>query len=140
MSTPPGTNRPLSIRFAWWVVVVLGLWNVGRAVALGRQVAWLSDLPLVPDPRLRMIMALIWGALFLTAAVALRRGRLWSRWLVPLLIAAYGVYEFGMIALYASDPPALLSILLYVALSVLVGWLFWHPVTEAYYESRNMRR
>ncbi|MFO7663307.1 MAG: hypothetical protein R6X18_12045 [Chloroflexota bacterium] len=140
MSTPPGTNRPLGIRFAQWVTVILGLWNMGRVAALGRQVDWLSDLSLVPDPRLRIVMAFIWMALFLMAAFALQRGYSWSRFLVPLLIAVYGVFEIGMIALYATDPPALLPVLLYIALTTLVVWFLWRPATAAYFNTQEMRR
>lgn len=134
MSEPPGFTRPPAIRFVQWSVFLLGLWNLGRAAVLWRQSDWLGELPVAPDPTIRMVMALIWAIAFLLSWLAFRMRRLNARRLIPLLIVVYGVYEIGMIALFSSEPPAPLFISLYALFSLLIGWVLWRPATKTYFD------
>ncbi len=122
MNTPLSSKRPLSTRLVQWGVMALALWNLGRAAALWRQADWLTGLPLTPDPRWRLALALVWAASFLVGLFAIRRGISWSRWLIPFLLALYGVYELGMIMVYTPTPPALPLILAYIAF---IGFAVW---------------
>lgn len=125
MNTPPVPKRPLSTRVVQWGVLMLALWNLGRAVALWQQSRWLNDLPLTPDPRLRLALALGWAALFVTAFIAMRGRKSWSRLFIPFLLVLYGVYELGMIIVYTPTPPAFLPILIYVAFIGFAVWALW---------------
>lgn len=140
MRVPSSQTRPSVLRFIQWAVVLLGVWNLGRVVALWRQLRWLEELPLTFEPRFRLMFALIWGILFLASAVALRIGQPRSRQVLPLLIIAYGVYEIGMIAIFSLEKPALLPVLLYSLFALWIAWAMYRPTTKAYFDSIQMRR
>lgn len=140
MRAPSSLFRPAVIRFVQWAAVFLSVWNLARAAVLWRQLQWLGTLPLVPEPRFRLIMAVIWAFLFLLSAVALGLGYPRTRFFLPLLIAAYGVYEFGLIALYATEPPAILPILLYGLFTMLVAGALNRPAAKVYFQSNPNRR
>jgi hypothetical protein len=130
MSAPPGSPRPLAARVVEWGVLLMALFNLGRAVALQRQADWLFALSDTPDSRARMALALGWAALLLLSTLGLRRRWLLARRLVPLLLAFYGVYELGMIIAYSPIPPAVLPIAAYAAFVGFSGWALWRPATE----------
>jgi energy-converting hydrogenase Eha subunit H len=117
------------------VVVLLGVWNFGRAAALWRQLGWIEELPLVPEPRIRLMIAFVWGFLFLASAMALRSGLPQTRILLPLLLAAYGVYEFGIIALYSTERSAILLILSYGLMTLIASWVLIRPAARAYFQT-----
>lgn len=122
---PPVPKRSFSIRVVQWGILALALWNLGRAIALWRQADWMAGLPLTPDPRLRLCLALGWAALFLAAFVVAHRRRRWSRLFIPSFLVLYGVYEFGTIIIYAPTPPTLMPILIYVAFVSFAVWALW---------------
>lgn len=125
MSAPTVSTRPRIIHIVLWGVVFLALWNLGQAVALFRQMGGLAELSLTPDPRRRLVMALIWSVLFWAAAAFLWRGHS-RRWpLVPLLLAVYGVYELGIMIAFSNWPPAMLPIFAYVAFGGYSSWAVW---------------
>jgi hypothetical protein len=136
MSALPGSIRPLAARVVRLGVLALALWNLGRAAALWRQEDWLTGLPLTPDPRLRLAIATLWAALFLFSAAGLRRWS-WPRRLIPLLLAFYGVYELGMIFVFAPLPPALLPVFVYIAFIGFAAWALWPPVTGSTLQPRH---
>lgn len=127
MNTPPASKRLFAVRIVQWGVMGLALWNLGRAVALGREIGRLADLRLhlAPDPRLRLAFALVWMISFITAFLALRRRKSWSRLFIPFLLVAYGVYEIGMIMIYTPEPPAFLPVFIYIVFVGFVSWVMW---------------
>jgi hypothetical protein len=113
------------------------LWNLGRAAALWRQADWLTDLPLRPDPRVRLAAALGWAALFCMASAGLWQRRAWARTLVPLLLALYGLFELGMIAIYTSVPPATLPVMLYALFVGFAAWALWRPSAGTFFQHKG---
>jgi hypothetical protein len=99
-------DRPTSVTLANWGVFLLGLANGWRAAGLYRQSDLLLDLDAALDPRLQMFLALVWAALFLTVAVALRQGRPFVRIAIPALIVAFGSYQLVFLRAYTQTPEA----------------------------------
>lgn len=150
MSEPLVSTRPLAQRVVLWGVLLLALWNLGRAVALYWQADWTGDLGMTPDLRQRMALAIVWAILFLAAALVLTRRAARIGRLVPLLLALFGVYELGMMIAFTTEPPAPLLVFVYAAFVCFAGWALWRPrgkvvptigneeiVEQAPYESEN---
>ena len=134
MSALVVATHPRAIRFIQLGLWLLSLWNLARAFALWQQAAWRTDLPLTPDPRLRLALALAWAAIFAGAAWRLRV--LGSGRLIPLLLAAFGVLELSMITRFASWPPAVPPILAFAAFTGFAGWSLWRSPVRALFPSR----
>lgn len=125
MSVPLVSIRPLAVRVIVWGMILVALWNMGRAVALIIQLDWLAELALSPDPRLHLALAIVWAALLLMSAAGLVKRLGWARPVVPLLLVIYGVYELGMMIAFATMPPAPLPVLAYALFVGYAGWVLW---------------
>ena len=86
------------------LLILLGLIQAAKVVALREQSALLLDLQVSPDPRLRMFGAAVWMVVFWVLAFALWRRIALTRWLVPLVIVMHVVYELAILWLYAQVP------------------------------------
>lgn len=116
-------------------MALLALWNLGRGIALWLQADWLVDLPLTPEPRVRMAIALIIALAMTLLAIGLHRRSSWSRVFAPILLAIYGVYELGVMIAFSTQPPALLPILAYAAFAGFSGWALWRPSIRTFFQS-----
>ena len=121
MGLASGSSRSLAWTVLRWAIVFLGLWNLGRAFIIGRQLDWLVGLTLSVDPRVRLVIASAWGVLFLATGLFLGR-RTWVQRAAPFLIAGFGITELIMTSRFASDSPVLFPVLAY---GVFVAWSFW---------------
>ncbi len=131
-------SRPLAVRIVLGGVLLLALWNVGRAAALWLQVSRLAELPLAPAPQVRMGLAALWAIVFLLAAAALWRRWPPSRKLVPILIALYGVYELGIMIAYATVSPAPLPAFAYALFILFAMWALWRSSAARYFQPRHL--
>lgn len=138
MIAPPETTRPLAVRLVLWGVLLLALWNAGRAIALWLEMSRLADLPQLPNPQVRMGLAVLWALAFFLSAAALWRCWPLSRKLVPILIALYGVYELGIMIAYATVSPAPLSAFVYALFVVFTLWALWRPGAGRYFQPRHL--
>jgi CHASE2 domain-containing sensor protein len=105
MNPSQSTGRPRSVTFTLWGVFLLGIWNVGRALALLQQREVLQELAARPDPMVRLLVALAWGCAFFVLTEGLRRKRPFTRHLIPLAIALYALYEISLLAFIAPTSP-----------------------------------
>ncbi len=94
-------NRPLSVTLLTWGVLLLGLANVWRAVALFRQSNLLLDLGVSLDPRLRMLVALTWALVFLSISLSIWRRWKVTRFLTPILLILYAAYQLGLVRFFS---------------------------------------
>lgn len=94
-------KRPRLISLTILGLAVLGALELWKVVALTQQSALLLELQVRPDPRLRVVAALIWAFIFLCLAIALWRRKTVVRWLAPLLLAGYAAYELVLLARFA---------------------------------------
>ncbi len=117
------TGRPRSVTLTLWGVFLLGIWNVGRALALLQQRELLQELAARPDPMVRLLLALAWGCAFFVLAEGLRRKRPLTRPLIPLAIALYALYEISLLVFIAPVRPPW-TILAFDSLLALLGVSF----------------
>lgn len=97
-------KRPRTITLVLLVLILLGIIQAGKVVALTQQSALLLDLQVKPDPRLLMLTAAVWMVLFWSSAFALWRKTALTRWLIPLLLAAYALYELAILGIFVRIP------------------------------------
>ena len=124
--TPQTQTRPPSVTITLWGVILFGVWNLGRAVAIGQQMTLAQSLSIQPDPRLRLLGAMLWAANFWGAAVQLWRKRPSTRYLIPLLFLLYAIYNLGLAACWVQSPIIIpswsLAITFYLSTTFLSAW------------------
>ena len=110
-------KRPLTVTIMLMGVIFLGAWSAAQALAMARQSSLLLALNIKPDPRLLLVISAAWTILFWGSAVALWRRAALTRWLIPLLILLYALYDLLLQGLFVQTPITgqgwLLRILLY---------------------------
>lgn len=74
---------------------------------LYRQSDLLLGLGVSLDPRLRLLLALIWAAVFVSLAISLWRRWTTARLLAPALILFYSIYELGISSIFAVSAESL---------------------------------
>lgn len=132
-------SRPLSLTIIAWGVLLLGLANGWRAIGLYRQSALLIELGVVPDPRLRLVIAVVWAVIFVALAGMLWYRRRVTRWAIPGLIAIYSLYQMALTLLFSKSPDALrgwpltglLSMIIFLALT----WFLNRAANSWYFDA-----
>ena len=137
----PTKVRPRSVTFTLWGVFLLGVWNFGRALALGQQMDLLLELTIQPDPRFRLTMALIWGFVFSGLWWMVWRKRPFTRKLLPLILILYAAYELSLTILFAQTPLARQAIWLnlsfYLFLILFSAWALNRTAANNYYTYKS---
>ena len=87
-------HRPVSVTLVTLGVFLLGLAHGWRALGLVRQSGLLLELGATPDPRLCAAGSIMWAILFVGLAIAIRRRKRTTRFVAPILLLAYGFYQF----------------------------------------------
>jgi hypothetical protein len=136
MSDLPGSKRPLMMRMVRWGVVMLCLWNLGRAATLWAQWHWAAELSPSPRPEYRLVIAAIWATLFLVSAFGFWRWS-WLRGLIPVFVALYFAYELGLLFVFAQTSPEPISVLLYLSFICFSGWVLWRPSSVPSYRPQQ---
>jgi hypothetical protein len=130
-------KRPRTISLVLLLLVVLGAIQLATVVALSRQSALLLDLQVKPDPRLRMIIAVVWTAVFWGSAIALRHKLPATRWLIPLFLALNAFYGMAIRGLFVQVPISgdqwLLHSLFAAALILFAWWALNRDAARYYY-------
>ncbi len=137
----PKTIRPRSVTFTLWGVFLLGVWNFGRALALNQQMGLLLELTIQPDPRFRLIIALVWGFVFMGLWWLVRKKRPFTRKLLPLILILYAVYELSLTTLFAQTALAQQAIWLnlsfYLLLTLFITWALNRTEANNYFTSKS---
>ncbi len=104
-------------------------------IALYQQSSYLLSLDIKPDPRLRLIIALIWALLFGGLTIALWLKRPYIRWAIPLALSCYAVYEIMLRAFFVQVPSSRLSwlgqITFYLLIILFAYWALNRPAMRA---------
>ena len=125
-------------------VLLLGLANIYRVIALYRQMDLQLDLGAVPDPRFRIAAALIWTAVLIILTIGLWLRKSWTQILVPALLLLYAIYRSALIVLFAGSEYArssqVIGITLYGIVVVFTAWALNRSAAKAYFEPENEER
>lgn len=131
-------NRPRSVTMMIWGIFLLALANGWRAIGLGQQRNLLLALDSSLNPWVGLGLALIWSILFIVAAVALWRRRIWTRIAVPVLLMTHGIYQVVLVTLFsrsAASRNAWTIIGLLFMLAVLFSvWALYRPSVRWYFK------
>jgi uncharacterized membrane protein YczE len=135
------TSRPRSVTLARWGVFLLGVWNFGRVLALSQQMGLLLELTIQPDPRFRLIMALLWGFVFIGLWWLMRRKRPFIRKLLPLILILYAAYDLSLTILFAQTSLAQQAIWLnlsfYLGLILFMTWALNRTAANNYFTNKS---
>lgn len=122
----PRSSRPRSVTFVVAGVFLLGLVNIYRAVGLVQQNELQLELGVVPDPRLRLILAIIWATVFLIMTTALLFRKPITRALVPVLLALYALYRLALVGLFAQSTYSRGNLFLFALIyTVVILYTIW---------------
>jgi hypothetical protein len=136
-ATEPTIVRPRFVTLALLGVFLLGVWNFGRALALSQQMDLLLEIGVQPDPRFRLITALIWGFVFIGLWWLVRQKRPFTRKLLPLILILYAVYELGLTIFFAQTTLAQQTIWLnlsfYLLLILFLMWALNRTAANEYF-------
>lgn len=92
------SKTPRRVTIVRWGVFIFGAIHGWQVWAIAHQAAVLHPLnPTVPTA-VRLIVAAVWGIVWMGLAGALWAQRPWVRWLVPLTILLYTLYHFLLLA------------------------------------------
>lgn len=131
-------TRPRTVSLTFWGMLGLGLANGWRAIGLGQRSDLLLALDASLNPWLGLVLALFWCILILITAVALWQRRKWTRFMVPLLLLIHGIYQVGLVLLFARSAASRNAWPLIGLLFTLVGlfsfWALYRPSVRWYYK------
>lgn len=119
------------VKLTIWGVGGLGCINIWRAISLAQQSQLLSELGGSFSPVLRLIIDIGWAGLLITLAILLGSIPQQLRWLVPLVLAMYGLYRLGMLFFFALSAAAHqgwgIYLLVYLVGAFFAYWALTHP-------------
>jgi hypothetical protein len=141
MVKAPARSRPIGVTMTGWLVFLLALINMWRAVGLARQSEVLLALAPSLDPRIRMSIAVLWVLLLLGSVWLLSRRLAIVRYLLPLLLLIYGLYHLGLVALFYESEAARrgwpLNALAHLVVAGYVTWALNRPATRSYFRTNQ---
>ena len=130
-------KRPRSVTITLLGVLLLGMWRAAQAFAMAQQVSLLLALNIRPDPRLLLVIAAGWMVLFWGSAIALWLRWPFTRWLIPLLLLLYALFELVLQGLFVPIPISgqswLLRILLYSVAILFAVWSLNRSKARSYF-------
>lgn len=131
-------KRPRPVTITLLGVTLLGAWNAGKVLALTHQFSLLLNFDVNPDPRLLLLFAGVWMALFWGAAIALWRRQRFTHWLLPLLLLLYVLYELILLGFFVriveSTQSWLVHILLYDLAILFAIWSLNRSESRSYFK------
>jgi hypothetical protein len=134
--------RPLAVTITLWGVFLLGVWNMGRVVAIIQQSNVLSELNNKIDPRIRLVAALLWALWLGGMVIALRQRRPFTRRAIPITLLLYAVYELSLTITFAQNQPAQsswrLNGLFYLVVIIFSTWALNRTAVTPYFEKEKL--
>jgi len=116
---------------------------MGRVVAIIQQSKVLIELNNKIDPRIRLLIALVWALWFGGMMVALRQRRPFTRRAIPISLLLYAVSEVSLTIIFAGSQPAqsswLLNGLFYLVMVVFSYWALNRTAVTSYFERREAK-
>ena len=114
---------------------------MGRVVAIIQQSNVLIALNNKIDPRIRLLVALLWVLWFGGMVVALWQRRPFSRRALPITLLLYAVYELSLTITFDQSQPGqrswLVNMLFYLLLIIFSSWALNRTAAMAYFEKES---
>ncbi|MGB3716733.1 MAG: hypothetical protein WA996_20125 [Candidatus Promineifilaceae bacterium] len=133
----PSSNRPRSVTLVAVGVLLLGLANIFRALGLSRQSDLQLELGVSLDPRLRMILAVLWAIILISMAVVLWLRKPVARIAIPVLLTLYAVYRLAIVGIFAESEYArgsqLATAVLYGGAILITIWVLNRKPAKEYF-------
>ena len=130
-------KRPRTVTITLLGVILIGIWNAAQALAMARQIDLFLTLDVKPDPRLLVVFSAAWTVLFLGSASVLIRRVSFARWLIPLLIFLYALYELLLQRMFEHTPKTtqnwFLQILLFDVVVLFALWSLNRSASRSYF-------
>jgi hypothetical protein len=96
------------------------------------------ELGVVPDPRLRMVIATAWAIVFLVLATALWLKKPMTRILAPATLSLYAIYRLALVGLFSKSDYSRSSLvifaLIYTATIMFATWVLNRKAGRAYFD------
>lgn len=131
------SRRPRSVTILTLGGLLLGLWNLWRALTLIRQSPLLLELGVHVDPRVRLVIALFWATWFVLLAIGLWQRRATVRWLFPLSFLLYSIYHLSLLAFFMPAPAARqgwqASVVFFLSVLLWSTWVLRRPAHATYW-------
>jgi len=137
MSAYLPAKRPLAVTLILEGVLLFGVWNVGRVIALYQQKELLLNLNSQLDPRLRLFVAVGWALLFFWLAWALRGKRPFAAHLIPAALSLYAVLDLGMKWWGRPGQMDWLIIGFYILIISFTVWAFHGSAAKLYFKEEG---
>ncbi len=99
----PSPSRPRSVTLVAVGVLLVGLVNVLRVIALSRQSDLQLELGVTLDPRLRLILAILWAIVLISMAIVLWLRKPVTRVAIPVLLTLYAAYRLAIVGIFAES-------------------------------------
>ena len=133
-------KRPHTVTFVLWGVFFLCIWNALKALTLGQQSGYLLELGATPDPRIRLVVAIIWTLLFGGAAWTLKQKQPFTQYIIPGLMTIYAIYETSLLVWFTQVPPDWrLNGLIYLISITLSYWALNKKSNQYYFRKGENR-
>ncbi len=133
----PSSNRPRSVTLVAIGVLFLGLVNIIRALSLFRQSELQLELGVSLDPRLRMILAVLWAIILISMAIILWLRKPATRVAIPVLLTLYVVYRLAIVGIFAESEYArgsqLATAVLYGGAILITIWALNRKTARKYF-------
>lgn len=134
----PNPSRPRSVTLIAVGVLLLGLVNIYRALILYQQTDLQLGLGVSLDPRVRMVIAVIWSIVLIALAAALWIRKPLTRLLVPLLLLVYAIYRLALIGIFAKSvyvrESQIVTVVLYGLAIAFTSWALNRKAVRGYFE------
>jgi hypothetical protein len=133
----PSSIRPRTVTLVAIGVLLLGLANIIRAIGLSRQGDLQLELRVSLDPRLRMILALLWAIILISMAIILWLRKPVTRVAIPALLTLYAVYRLAIVGIFAESDYArdsqLTTVVLYGGAILITIWALNRKTARKYF-------
>jgi CDP-diglyceride synthetase len=111
-------------------------------MSITRQIGPLLDYAQRPDPRLRIIIAIIWAILFWSTLVSLWRKQMFARRATPIMLLLYALFELGFAQIFIQTPLArdawLPNGLFYLSIILFAYWALNRSAANAYFSASHL--
>ena len=140
----PNPSRPRSVTLIAVGVLLLGLVNIYRALILYQQTDFQLGLGVSLDPRVRMVIAVVWSIVLIALAANLWMRKPLTRLLVPLLLLVYAIYRLALVGIFAKSAyvreSQIATVVLYGVAIAFTSWTLNRKAVRGYFVNTKVEQ